>query len=360
MPLIHAFEFLTQSRQAETAATETPGSQLPEVVIACGSDAAIRAWVMTRLTASGDVSKFDGDTLEWIDLRDELSTASLFSAGQRQTVAVRQADGFIRGHRKELESFLASPGTASRLVLDVESFPRGTNLYKAAMASHLLIDCSPPRKKVGRNEHPDSKPIIEFLVNQIAPRYQTQLTQGAAAALLELIGDNLGALDSEIAKLAVHLDVGETIDEALVRDVVAGWIGKTMWDISDAAAAGKAAEALQHIDKLLRGGQTVFALMPQLSWSLRRLAMATVAVYELEGSTGRRASPRDGLSGSGFFGDFAKAEAQMKHLKRARLRKLFTWLLEADLKLKLSHSRPPMDRWMLEELICKLAPPAKE
>jgi DNA polymerase-3 subunit delta len=130
-----------------------------------------------------------------------------------------------------------------------------------------------------------------------------------------------------------------------------------MWDINDAVAGGNAAEALRHFDKLLSGGQATLALIPQLAWALRRLGMATAVVDEWE-AMGRRPMPQDGLKASGFKGrpeDFTKAEKQMKQLGRDRARKLLAWLLEADLKLKGSHSSAPRDRWVIEELICRLA-----
>jgi DNA polymerase-3 subunit delta len=94
-----------------------------------------------------------------------------------------------------------------------------------------------------------------------------------------------------------------------------------------------------------------------MAWALRRLGMATAVVDKLEGEGGRP-TPADGLKGSGFKGrpeDFKKAEAQMRQLGRDRARKLLGWLLDADLKLKGSHSASPRDRWALEELVCKLA-----
>jgi DNA polymerase III subunit delta len=259
--------------------------------------------------------------------------------------------------RTEPKQYVAAPGGASRLVLELEQLPSNTRLYKIADKDQLLVHCSPPQSGGGRNPRPDAGRIAKFLTQYLAPRYQSKLSDGAARALVELVGDNIGMLDCEIAKLAVHLAPGETITEPLVRDVVAGWIGKTMWEINDAAASGNAAEALRHLDKLLSGGQAPLALLPQLSWALRRLAMATAVVDELE-ARGRRSSPQEGLRASGFKGgpnDFKKAESQMKQLGRHRARQLLPWLLEADLKLKGSHSTPGRDRWVLEELICKLA-----
>ena len=62
--------------------------------------------------------------------------------------------------------------------------------------------------------------------------------------------------DSEIAKLrALYLEPGGSIDESLVREIVTGWQGKTVWEINDAIAAGNASDALKHLDKLMSGGQ---------------------------------------------------------------------------------------------------------
>ena len=347
MPLTHAFDFL-----ANDAATS-----LPPVVVVVGNDSTLRSWTIIRLTKDADVTVMDGETLRWIDLNSELSTASLFSAGERQTVVVRGGDKVVKDFRADLEQYVSNPGDASRLVLEVESLPSNTRLYKAAEKDQLIVQCSPPQVTAGRNSAPDTPKIRKFLVNHIAPQHQTKLPDAAANALIEMVGDNIGMLDSEIAKLAVHLEVGGTITEALVRDVVAGWIGKTMWEINDAAAGGNAAEALRHIDKLMSGGQVAIALLPQLAWALRRLGMATAVVDEWE-AMGRSPKPQDGLKGSGYKGrpeDFQKAEKQMKQLGRDRARNLMAWLLEADLKLKGSHSSAPRDRWVIEELICKLA-----
>jgi len=349
MPLTHAFDFLSRP--------ESAGATLPSVVIVMGSDSALRSWAMAKLMADADATVIEGAGARWIDLKDELSTASLFSMGELRTVVVRGGDPLVKDFRAELEQHLAKPGSASRLILELEQLPSNTRLYKAAEKDHLLVGCSAPQIPMGRNTQPDLPRIRKFLIESIAPKYQTGLTEGAATALIEMLGDHLGMLDSEIARLAVHLKVGETITEPLVRDVVAGWIGKTMWEINDAAAGGNASEALRHLDKLLIGGQAPLALLPQLAWALRRLGMATAVVDQLE-ATGGRPKPQDGLKGVGFKGrpeDFKRAESQMRQLGRDRARQLLTWLLEADLKLKGSHSAAPRDRWVLEELVCKLA-----
>ncbi|MCG8648208.1 MAG: DNA polymerase III subunit delta, partial [Pirellulales bacterium] len=149
---------------------------------------------------------------------------------------------------------------------------------------------------------------------------------------------------------------GETIGEPLVRDVVAGWQGKTIWQITDAIAAGDAAEALRQLDKLMSGGQRPIALLPQIAWSLRRLAMAT-AVVEHRERCGRKWQLEDALSSAGVHrpAEIARAKTQLQGLGRQRAKMLLPWLLDVDLRLKGTHSAEGRDRFILEQFVMRLA-----
>lgn len=342
MALIHAFEFL-----------KTPPGDPPSVAAVFGSDSSLRLWVLSALTGGGDVTQFDGETVRWADLRDDLATASLFDQGTARTILIRGADKFLTAHRGEVENYISRPGTAARLILELDSLAANTRVYKTLSKDHLLVACAAsPDKKLGVTAASRRK----FIVDYVAGRHQAKLTSGAADALVEMIGDEMGMLDTEIAKLALYRQPGETIDEALVRDVVAGWQGKTIWQINDAIAAGDAAEALRQLDKLMSGGQRPIALLPQIAWSLRRLGMAT-AVVEHREKSGRTWQLEDALSAAGIHrpSDIQRAKAQLKGLGRARAKQLLPWLLEVDLRLKGTHSAEGRDRFVLEQLVLKLA-----
>jgi DNA polymerase-3 subunit delta len=346
MTLVHAYDFLM-----------LPLAECPPVVVAFGGDDGLRGWVIAQLNQGTDITAVDGETARWAEVQDDLATASLFSFGERRTVIVRNADNLVKNYRSELESYVAEPGTTSQLILELDSFPGNTRLYKSALKDQLLVQCAAPQIGAGRFPRPDLPKIRGFINGFLAPRHQTKITGGAADVLVEMIGDDSSMLDTEIAKLAVHLPIGGTINEPLVRDVVAGWRGKTIWETTDAAASGNAAEALKHLDKLMSGGERAIALLPQLSWALRRLGLAMAAIEEKE-AAGNRCSPRDGLTAIGFKGgpqDMTKAETHLKQLGRRRAQRLLAWLLESDLRLKGSHSTEGRDRWALEELVLKLA-----
>ena len=99
MASTHAFNILEQTT-----------FQVPDVIAVYGQDASLRTWVIQRLTASGDLMQVNGDSTEWSDLRDELSTASLFDFGDgKKTIVIRDADSFVSTYRGELESYLSNP-----------------------------------------------------------------------------------------------------------------------------------------------------------------------------------------------------------------------------------------------------------
>ena len=342
MSLIHAFEFLPK----------LPDS-VPDVVAVFGNDQTLRSWVLLAVSQDGDVTQFDGDSVKWSDLRDDLATASLFSMGDKRTIVVRSADKFLSAHRPEIEKYLAHPGGATRFVLELDSLASNTKVYKAINKSHLLVACG---------NQTDSKSGVtaasrrKFLSGYVAKRHQAKLDKPAVDALVEMLGEEIGMIDTEIAKLALYKEPGETIDEAIVRDVVAGWKGKTVWQITDAIASGNAAEAIRQLDKLMGSGQKPIALLPQIAWSLRRLGMAT-AIYAQREAEGRPLSLEDALSSVGIHrpSDIQTAKKQLQGLKRARALQLLPWLLDADLRLKGTHSADPRDRFLLEYLVMKLA-----
>ncbi|MBB3207515.1 DNA polymerase-3 subunit delta [Rhodopirellula rubra] len=346
MPKQHAFEYV---------AGTTPTTAGDSLAIIYGNDATLRRWAMETLIGDGDWTQFDGETTRWSDLKDDLATASLFDfdAGDKRTLAVRSADKFVSGNRTELEKYVAAPGDSTRFVLELESLASNTRLYKAADKNHLLVACG---NATDTKQGVTAATRRKFLTGYVASRHKVKLAAGAADALIEILGEEIGMLDTEIAKLALYVDVGGKIEEPLVRDVVAGWQGKTVWQITDAIAGGDAAEALRQLDKLFTGGQKAIALLPQISWSLRRLGMATTIIEHRE-RCGRPWQFEDvlGLAGIRRPAEIQSAKKQLQTMGRPRAKQLLGWLLDADLRLKGTHSADGRDRFMLEQLVLRLA-----
>jgi DNA polymerase-3 subunit delta len=123
----------------------------------------------------------------------------------------------------------------------------------------------------------------------------------------------------------------------------------------DAAADGRAAEAIEQLGRLIAAGEKPQGLLPQMSHSLRQLAAATQLIETTE-SAGGRLSLQSALQQAGVppF-KLGTAERQLRQLGRERAKQLTAWLLAADLAVKGHNSADARARLELERLIVRLS-----
>lgn len=350
---IHVFDYLQQA------------SAPPAFCVVFGDEAFLKRLALQSLRrqvlGEGDapVDSFDGTTVAWRDVNDELSTVALFGGGGRRLAVIDDADDFVGRCREKLEHYVERTKSRNVLVLNVGTWASNTRLYKLGDQHGLQIECRVPQKATyGKNKAIDEPRLLNWIVAWSQSRHQVTLTPKAARLLLDLVGPELGVLDQDLAKLALFLPPSGQISPEMVQEVIGGWRAKTVWEVLDAACDGKAAEALLQFERLLQSADHPVALFGQFSWSLRRFAAAT-RLYQRAERQGRRPPLREVLGQAGFRdwpkGVLQRAEEQLKQMGRGRAGQLYRWLLEADLALKGSHSAPGRARFVLERLILRLA-----
>jgi DNA polymerase III subunit delta len=170
-----------------------------------------------------------------------------------------------------------------------------------------------------------------------------------------MLPPELGILEQELAKLSLIVGNGGVIDANVVRKNVGGWRTRTTWDLVDAVADGRAADALAQLHRLIAAGEKPHGLLPQMAHSLRQLAAATRLIEAAEQHK-IRLSLRSALEQAGVppF-KLATAERQLRQLGRDRARQLTSWLLAADLAMKGYNSADARARLELERLIVRLS-----
>ena len=94
--------------------------------------------------ADFSLTTFEGRGTLFRDVHEVLSTVAMFGGGQRLAV-VENADDFVTRYRPQLEDYVAKPSRSGVLVLDLDSLPSNTRLYKSIAADGLLIDGDCPR-----------------------------------------------------------------------------------------------------------------------------------------------------------------------------------------------------------------------
>ena len=302
----------------------------------------LREAVLGGGDADFSLTTFDGGNASFRDVHEVLSTVAMFGGGKR-LVVVEEADGFVSEYRSQLEDYVARPSRSGVLILDLDSLPGTTRLYKSIAAGGLLIDCGTPTEAR----------LSKWLTQWAKQRHRVQLPQAAAEMLVELVGAELGLLDQELARLALMVGDDKKISAELVDHSVGSWRAKTTWEMLDAALDGNVCEALAQLDRLLAAGEQPVGLLGQVSATLRRFAAATRLVLQAE-TAQRRINIREALEQAGTRSFvLQRAERQLRLLGRHRGAQLYRWLLQADLDLKGESTMPP--RLVLERLIVRLS-----
>jgi DNA polymerase III subunit delta len=340
--IVSALEFL-----------EAPAKHPARPVVAVfGDEAFLKSEAMSVLRRHALTGEEDGFGMHSLagrdaqlrDVLDALSTISLFGDGRR-LVVVEDADAFVTANRSELEDYVAKPARDAILVLEVKSWPSNTRLAKAVAAGGLAIECAAPNERQ----------LKSWLVKRATAMHQVRLDAAAADALCELVPPEVGILAQEVAKLALMAGQNRVIDVELVRDNVGGWRARTTWEMIDAAADGRAAEALSQLDRLVSAGEKPHGLLPQMASTLRRFSTA-VALVEAAEADSRRLPLRDALAQAGVLPfKLADGERQLRQIGRPRAKQLTHWLLAADLAMKSHNSADDRARTELERLIVRLA-----
>jgi DNA polymerase-3 subunit delta len=180
---------------------------------------------------------FDGDRADLADVLDELRSFAMFGSGK--LVVVRNADEFISRFREQLEDYLNKPSDSGTLVLRVPTLPSNQRISKLIQKVGEVQDCNPPKR------------LQPWITERAKTAHQITIDLQAADQLADLIGDDLGRLDNELAKLALQSTTGK-ITAADVSQGVAFQREQEMWRLTDELTRGRPADAMKRWRQLVQ------------------------------------------------------------------------------------------------------------
>jgi len=178
----------------------------------------------------------EGETASLADVLDELRSFSMFSSAK--LVVIRSAGDLVSRFREQLEHYIAKPSSSATLVLRLDSLPSNQRIYKQIASVGQIINCNPP------------KDPSRWIVDRAQRAHNLVMPPEAARVLADLIGDDLGRLDNELAKLALQTD--GRVDVDAVSGSVAFQREQEMWDMTNQLAAGNITEALRRWRQLVQ------------------------------------------------------------------------------------------------------------
>lgn len=205
-----------------------------------GADSFVQLLKLRQIlsTLPADIQRIDvdGERAELAEVLDEVRSFAMFGGGK--CVVVRDADDFISKFRGQLEDYCSSPSDSATLIFRVQSMPKNVRIYKAILKTGQIEECEPP------------KDLRKWIVDHALATHRVQIAPNAATQLADLIGADLGRLDTELAKLALAAD-GKIIQTQHIGQAVAFQREQKMWDMTNALAAGNSTEALRRWRHLL-------------------------------------------------------------------------------------------------------------
>lgn len=227
-------------------ADTTNKALLPAYLVA-GDDALKREAVLrrmrTRLEKLGDLSfnsdTFDGEHAEGSAIATACQTLPF--ASEKRLVVVSNAEKLKKTDAEEVVAYLAAPAETTVLLLLAEKLAKNTRLYKAvaSLGASAVIDCARP-KRWDMAQH----------VRNMAPSHGVTITEGAAALLVELLGEDTVRLDNELKKIALAQPPNDAITEGDVKRLVMREAEAKPWDLADALASRDLKQVMAVIGKM--------------------------------------------------------------------------------------------------------------
>ena len=168
---------------------------------------------------------------------------------------------------------------------------------------------------------------VRWIIDQARAEYETEIEPAAARALAEVIGDNLRAADSEIAKLAAYVNDERPISEADVMLLTPYVSEANVFEMVDALGKrdGKTASQLMH--RLLEDGEPL-----QLFGMMVRQFRLLILAREFINAGGSPKGIGKAIGVHPFVGE--KLGVQVRAFSLENLEKIYHFLLETDIGIK--------------------------
>lgn len=244
-----------------------------------GEDELKRETVLKRLRQllekMGDLSfnsdVFNGEVAEGQEIVSACQTLPF--ASDVRLVQVNNVEKLKKADQEELISYLSDPNSSTVLALVAQKLAKNTRLYKAVqkIGKTAIIDCAPfARKDLGN------------AIRSMAVSHGVTFTPGASAALIDLVGTNTVALDSEIKKIALAHRGADPVTDGEVMSSVSRTAEIKPWEFVDAFSSRNAKRCVYLLHRMNK--TSPYALLAMCVTRIRELITAKALTGRGEGT----------------------------------------------------------------------------
>jgi DNA polymerase-3 subunit delta len=258
-----------------TSVAEKP---LEPVYLLTGGDRPKVRRALSRLRARFDaesVERLSAETVSGEEAVAACNALGLFGGDRGRLVVVENVESWKAEDVAAVEAYLSEPAPGSVLALVAEEKLRGSKLAQAVSGAGQVLAYEAPKPR--------------DLPSWVRERFQSagvQADQGAAQALVEIVGDDLAALSTEADKIA-DWSQGQEVTRREVEQLAVPASEAAAWAITDAWGDRDLPRALAACESELHQGGEPFLVAVRLASqvalvrSVQSLAAEGVSVKEI-------------------------------------------------------------------------------
>ncbi|MCJ7674163.1 MAG: DNA polymerase III subunit delta [Sedimentisphaerales bacterium] len=276
----------------------------------------------------------DAGEVSVADVLDELRTVPFLTP--KRVVVVKNADEFISQNRPLLEKYFDNPCRTGQLILTVRTWDARTKLAKKLPEVGKLIEV----------KQPPSWQLPGRLSKYAGDAHDKRLDKDAAELLIELTGDDLPRLYSEIDKLAVFADAEKVITAKHVESLIGYNRIYGAFEVIDAMVAGKTAEAIARLRNMFAEDKNAeYTVVGAFAFHFRRMYHATVLLEKGTSTSEVAKRLRIWANIEGFF-------AQVRKMTLPQLSRILSQLGTIDYAIKTGQTKAQV---AIEQLVLDMA-----
>lgn len=267
------------------------------------------------------------------EILDELRTLPFLT--EKRVVLIKGADKFISENRQLLENYFDSPCPTGILILTVSSWPGNTRLAGKLSKVGKLISVM----------QPSPRQLPSRLIQYAGDAHGKRLAAEAAELLIELTGDNLPRLYSEIDKLALFADTEKAITAGHIESLVGHNRIFGAFTVIDSCLAGDVVQAVERLRSMFAEDRTAqYTVVGAFAFHFRRMFNAKALLEKGIGPS----------EVAGRLRIWGNKDAFFSRLRKVSLKQLggnLQQLAAIDFAIKTGRTKPQV---AIERLVCKL------
>ena len=278
--------------------------------------------------------KADGGEVSVSEVLDDLRTLPFLT--DKRVVVVRNGDKFVSENRELLEKYFDSPCPTGVLVLTVSSWPSNTKLARKLSKVGKLVKVTSPK--------PWQLP--RRLIQYASDAHGKKLAKEAAELLIELTGDELTRLYSEIDKLAVFAEGEKAITGKHVESLIGHNRLYNAFAVIDGCLTGDVAKAVNRLRNMFAEDKSAeYTVVGAFAFHFRRMFDAKVLLEKGVRTVEIANRFRIWSNKDSFF-------SQLQKLSLRQLGESLQQLADTDYAIKTGRTKA---RVAIEQLVLKLA-----